>query len=315
MPPYVHLLKGREILAINPIRVNNIQPKIPTAVIRPWLEEVKEKSVIASLIPSSPVLFGETEAFTFDTGEAEIIGEGDKKSSNDLTVKKYVTNSFTLQKTVRFSRQLDWADKSHRLNIINRILDTLAPALARGFDYAALYGVNPKTGEASTYVPHYVAETTQVVSAGTRNGYEVLDEAAGIIAGNGYSAQHIALAPDFAHKISTARDIDGRRLYDSFSPVQGSTSSIEGLKSVVGTPVAGKILTGDRAALAGTKAFVGDFNALKWGLVTDLGLQKIEYGDPDGRGDLMRTNELAFRVEAHYGFGIADPNAFVRVTA
>ena len=301
---------------VNPARTNNLAPfKIPTAVVEPWLEKIKDQSVIASLIPSSPVLFGTTEAFAFSSGEAEIVGEGDKKSSNDIEVKRYETNSFTLQKTVRFSNQLDWADKSHRLRIIDRILEDLQPALARGFDYAALFGVNPKTGGASTYVPHYVAETKQTVAAGTRNGYEVLDEASGIIAGQGYSAQHVALAPDWAHKISTTRDIDGRRLYDSFSPVQGTTSSIEGLKAVVGRPVAGNILTGDRAELKGTKAFVGDFSALKWGIVTDLGLQKIMYGDPDGQGDLMRTNEIAFRVEAHYGFGIADPNAFVRVTA
>ena len=301
---------------VNPVRTNNLTPfKLPTAVIEPWLEKIKDQSVIASLIPSSPVLFGTSEAFVFSSGEAEIVGEGDKKSSNDIEVKRYETNSFTLQKTVRFSNQLDWADKSHRLRIIDRILDDLQPALARGFDYAALFGVNPKTGEASSYIPNYVAKTTQVVKAGARNGYEVIDEAAGIIAGQGYSAQHAALAPDWAHKISTTRDIDGRRLYEDFSPVQGAVSSFEGLRTVVGRPVAGSILTGDRAEFKGTKAFVGDFSALKWGIVTDLGLQKIMYGDPDGRGDLMRTNEIAFRVEAHYGFGIADPDAFVRVTA
>lgn len=300
----------------NPVRTNNLAPfKLPTAVVEPWLEKIKDQSVIASLIPSSPVLFGTTEAFSFSSGEAEIVGEGDKKSSNDVTVQRWETNSFTLQKTVRFSRQLDWADKSHRLRIIDRILEDLQPALARGFDYAALFGVNPKTGEASNYVPNYIAKTKQVIKAGDRNGYEMLDEAAGLLAGVGYTAQHIALSPALAHKFNSTRDLDGRRLYDSFSPVQGTTSSIEGLKSTVAQAVSGNILTGDRAALKNTQAFVGDFSAIKWGIVTDLGLQKIEYGDPDGQGDLMRTNEIAFRVEAHYGFGIADTDAFVRVTA
>ena len=39
----------------------------------------------------------------------------------------------------------------------------------------------------------------------------------------------------------------------------------------------------------------------------------IEYGDPDGGGDLKRNNQVAFRAEVVYGWGIADLAAFALI--
>ena len=39
----------------------------------------------------------------------------------------------------------------------------------------------------------------------------------------------------------------------------------------------------------------------------------IEYGDPDGLGDLQRQNQIAIRAEVVYGIGIMDSNAFVKI--
>jgi hypothetical protein len=44
-----------------------------------------------------------------------------------------------------------------------------------------------------------------------------------------------------------------------------------------------------------------------------LGLEMIEYGDPDGQGDLKRNNQVAFRAEVVYGWGIADLAAFAKI--
>jgi hypothetical protein len=40
----------------------------------------------------------------------------------------------------------------------------------------------------------------------------------------------------------------------------------------------------------------------------------IEYGDPDGLGDLQRQNQIALRAEVVYGVGIMDLNAFAKIT-
>jgi hypothetical protein len=60
--------------------------------------------------------------------------------------------------------------------------------------------------------------------------------------------------------------------------------------------------------------FVGDFSAIRWGVQKSIGLEVIRYGDPDGAGDLKRQNQVAFRAEVVYGWGIASLDAFAKVT-
>lgn len=61
-------------------------------------------------------------------------------------------------------------------------------------------------------------------------------------------------------------------------------------------------------------AYVGDFeNAFKWGYADQIPMEVIEYGDPDGQGDLKRTNEVLLRAEAWIGWAILDKGAFSRI--
>ena len=64
------------------------------------------------------------------------------------------------------------------------------------------------------------------------------------------------------------------------------------------------------------RAIIGDFsNAFKWGFSENIPLEIIEYGDPDGQGDLKRTNQIVLRSEAYIGWGILDAKSFARVVA
>ena len=60
-------------------------------------------------------------------------------------------------------------------------------------------------------------------------------------------------------------------------------------------------------------AFVGNFDTIRWGVQKQIGLEVIRYGDPDGGGDLKRLNQVAFRAEVVYGWGIADLNAVAKI--
>lgn len=63
-----------------------------------------------------------------------------------------------------------------------------------------------------------------------------------------------------------------------------------------------------------TQSYVGDFaNAFKWGYAKQIPIEIIPYGDPDGNGDLKRTNQVFIRAEAWIGWGILDPSAFARI--
>ena len=72
---------------------------------------------------------------------------------------------------------------------------------------------------------------------------------------------------------------------------------------------------GIAAAATNVRAFVGDFSAIRWGVQRNIGLEMIEFGDPDGGGDLKRNNQVAFRAEVVYGWGIADLLAFTKIDA
>ena len=60
---------------------------------------------------------------------------------------------------------------------------------------------------------------------------------------------------------------------------------------------------------------VGQFNAFRWGVQRSIGAHMIEYGDPDGLGDLQRQNQIAIRAEIVYGIGILDSNAFTKIVS
>ena len=42
-------------------------------------------------------------------------------------------------------------------------------------------------------------------------------------------------------------------------------------------------------------------------------MEVIQYGDPDGQGDLKRTNEVVLRAEAYIGWGILNADSFALV--
>ena len=59
------------------------------------------------------------------------------------------------------------------------------------------------------------------------------------------------------------------------------------------------------------KAIVGDFqNAFRWGYAENIPLEIIQYGNPDGLGDLKQTNQIVLRAEAYIGWGILDAASF-----
>ena len=62
------------------------------------------------------------------------------------------------------------------------------------------------------------------------------------------------------------------------------------------------------------QAIVGDFeNMFKWGYAKEIPTEIIQYGDPDGQGDLKRQNQVYIRAEVYLGWGILDAGSFARI--
>ena len=113
----------------------------------------------------------------------------------------------------------------------------------------------------------------------------------------------IAMDPRFAAAISGQRiPTTGQKLYPDFT-FANESSIFESLRAATSKTVgASGVATADSDLLA----VVGDFSAVRWGVQKAIGLELIEFGDPDGNGDLKRNNQIAFRAEVVYGWGIAE---------
>jgi hypothetical protein len=151
-----------------------------------------------------------------------------------------------------------------------------------------------------------LSDTTNSVELGAGDTYEAIDAADALVLADGYVPGDIALDPSFASGFASKRTTEGIKLYPELR-LTTAVSDLEGHRSSVSNTVGA---VGVAAVATTVKAFVGDFSAIRWGVQKQIGLELIRYGDPDGQGDLKRNNQVAFRSEVVYGWGIADLDAF-----
>lgn len=284
---------------------------IPTEILDPWLGKIQGGSTVAALSGSIPMKFGTGEAFIFDIGEAEYVGEGANKGGSTVTSAPQTTDPFKFHKTVRWTEEVMWADEDHQLQVVSQILDLIQPALSRALDFGVFHGINPTGGAAVAAMTQVLSATTNSVEyAAADKPYVSLDAADALVLADLYVPRDVALDPVYASKFSTIRGTNSeQKMYPNFQ-LSTAVSELDGHRASVSRTVGA---VGVAAAATNVLGFVGDFSAIRWGVQRSLGLEVIRYGDPDGGGDLKRNNQVAFRAEVVYGWGVADLDAFAKV--
>lgn len=283
---------------------------LPDQVLDPWLGKVQGGSTIAVLSNSIPMKFGNGTSMTFDIGEAEYVGEGANKGSSDFTPTTVTTAPYKFHKTVRWTEEVMWADEDEQLGAVGQILDLIQPALSRALDFGVFHAINPTGGDAVAAMTQKLSDTTNSIEVAAAAPYTYLDAADTLVLADGFVPSDVAVDPSFAAAFSTLRGGNSeQKLYPNFR-LSTAVSELDGHRSSVSRTVGA---AGVAAAPTNVKAFVGDFSAIRWGIQRQIGLQLIEYGDPDGQGDLKRNNNVAFRAEVVYGWGIANLNAFTKI--
>lgn len=284
---------------------------LPPQKLDPWLGKVQNGSSVAALSGSIPMKFGVGESFTFDIGEAEYVGEGANKGASDPVITTKTVKPFKFHKTLRWTDEVMWADEDYQLGVVDEILALIQPALSRALDFGVYHGINPTGGATVAAMTDRLSATTNSVEIGaTDKPYANIDAADTLVMADGFVPRDIALNPDFASKFSTLRSVQTeQRIYPNFT-LSTDVSELEGHRASVSNTVGA---VGVAASATNVKGFVGDFSGIRWGIQRQIGLKVIEYGDPDGRGDLQRNNQVAFRAEVVYGWGIADLNAFAKI--
>ena len=284
---------------------------LPDQILDPWLGKVQGGSTVAALSNSIPMKFGSGHSMTFDIGEAEYVGEGANKGGSTITPSTVTTTPFKFHKTVRWTDEVKYADEDDQLGAIAQILDLIQPALSRALDYGVIHGINPTGGAAVTAMTQKLsAATNQVERVSTDKPYANLDAADALVLANSYVPSDFALDPALAGKFSSLRGANSeQRLYPNFK-LTTAVSELDNHRASVSKTVQALGVAATASKLLG---IVGDFSAIRWGIQRAIGLELIEYGDPDGGGDLKRNNQVAFRAEVIYGWGIADLGAFALI--
>ena len=285
---------------------------IPKQKLAPWLGKIQNGSAVASLSDSIPMTYGEGESWTFSIGEAEYVGEGAQKGQSTITPTTKTVKPFKFHKTLRMNEEVLWADEDRQLAVVDQILDEIQPALSRALDYGVFHEINPTGGAVVVAMNGGLTDTTNSVEyVAADKPYVSLDAADALVLADGFIPRDVALDPFYASKFSAIRGVNSeQKLYPNF--VLGTAvSELDGHRASVSNTVRA---LGVAAVATNIIGFVGDFGAIRWGVQKSIGLEVIRYGDPDGAGDLKRNNQVAFRAEVVYGWGIADLNAFAKVT-
>ncbi len=283
---------------------------IPTQILDPWLGKVSNGSAVATLSGAIPMKFGAGTSMTFDIGEAEYVGEGANKGQSTVVPTTKTVKPFKFHKTVRFTEEVLWADEDYQLGVVQEILNLIQPSLSRALDFGVFHGINPASGAAVVAMAESLRNTTNSVEVAAAPAYTYLDAADALVLADGYVPRDVALDPSFASKFSTLRGTNSEvKLYPNFR-LSTEASELDAHRASVSNTVGA---VGVATAATTVKAFVGDFSAIRWGIQRQIGLELIRFGDPDGQGDLKRNNQVAFRSEVVYGWGIADLNAFAKI--
>lgn len=281
-----------------------------------WQKAIKS-GALARLAGQDPeIRVGSTDFFTFTTTpKAELVGEGANKASADGTPTKVTSKTYKVQLTYRVSDEILIADREHQIRLIEALRGRIGTGISRALDSIAIYGINPATGAVSANVANYFLKTGngvdhQVPGSGS-TPTSLIKGAAGALAGAGYNATGLAVDPAFVNALAneTEGSDSNRPLYPELG-LGFNIESFQGLRAASSDTVSGKNELASNYSGKVANAIMGDFNAFKWAIAEQVPLHLIQYGDPDGAGDLQRTNEVAIRAEAYIGFAIMDGAAF-----
>lgn len=283
--------------------------KLPAEVTQAIINKVGNTSTIAALSPSTPQLFLNEDYMVFNgAAEAEVVAEGQKKSSYEQTASYITGKKFKVQCTTRVTEELKWADEDNRLEIINSIQEDQTKAIARALDYVIYHAINPKSGET---LSGYDALTAKAVTV-TDSEDDIANVDALADAVNEYEINGVALSRTWASRLRKLRvPATGMRFYPEI-PINLAAGTLDGIPAATSTTVNGAKATEETKVLG----IMGDYSLIKWGMIRDIWAEVIQYGDPDQTGvDLKAHNQIAYRTEAMFSYAVLDPKAFAVLKA
>ena len=279
----------------------------PYELVREVFVTAQGHSSLARLARQEPLSFSGTDimVFSFD-GEVNLVAEGAAKGShtNGKDIVKMVP--LKVEYGARVTNEFLRASEEKQLEIMRGFTDGFGKKIARGLDIMAMHGTNPATGSASALIGTNSLDTNTSVTSVTYVPATPDPEgniATGIAALGDNSFSGLAIDKTFAGELAKIK-VNGVPQYPELA-WGGNPERIKGVASDINSTV---------SAVSGKHGYMGDFeNAFRWGYSDIINFEVIEFGDPDGNGDLKRYNQVYLRAEAWYGWAILNGAAFARI--
>lgn len=272
------------------------------------ITKVKGKSSLAELCAQTPIPFNGLKEFIFSMdNEIDIVAENGKKSEGGITVDPVKIVPVKFEYGARVSDEFLYATEEEQIDILTAFNDGFAKKVAKGFDIAAMHGINPRTGTASTVIGdnNFDSKVSQIVTYESSTPDDNLEAAIAIVDGSEGDVTGMALSKTFGAAMAKVK-ANNVKQYPEFA-FGASPATLNGINVSVNKTVS-----------AGTEkdhGIIGDFQgAFKWGYSKEIPLEIIKYGDPDNSGkDLKGYNQVYIRAELYLGWGILVPAYFTRI--
>lgn len=279
----------------------------PSNLVRDVFVAAKGHSSLAKIAKQEPLSFSGTDimVFSFD-GEVNLVAEGAAKGShtNGKDIVKMVP--LKVEYGARVTNEFLRASEEKQLEIMRGFTDGFGKKIARGLDIMAMHGTNPATGSASALIGTNSFDTNTSVTSvtyvpATPDPEGNIDTGIAALGDNDFSG--LIIDKTFASELAKIK-VNGVAQYPELQ-WGGNPERIKGVASDINSTV---------SAATGKHGYMGDFeNNFRWGYADMINFEVIEFGDPDGNGDLKRYNQVYLRAEAWYGWAILDGAAFARI--
>lgn len=271
------------------------------------ITKVKGKSSLARLSAMVPVSFNGNKEFIFSMdSEIDIVAENGQKKNGGATITPVTIVPIKFVYGMRVSDEFMYAAEEEQVPILEAFNDGFAKKIASGLDQAAFHGINPSTGAASAVIGdnHFDKVVTQTVTYSADTVDANLEAAIAAVEGADGAVSGMAISPAARTALAALTNSAGDKRYPEFAFGGQPTSLGSNALDINKTVSVGNI----------DQAIVGDFaNMFKWGYAKEIPTEVIQYGDPDGQGDLKRQNQVFIRAEVYLGWGILDAGSFARV--
>lgn len=286
---------------------------------RELFSKVQGHSGLAKLAKQVPIPFAGTDTFVFSMdGEASIVGEGADKPAGNASFSKVTIKPIKFVYQHRVTDEFVNMSEEKQLPYLDAFLDGFAKKMARGLDIAAMHGKNPGDKTTSTVVGSNnldSAITSDFTVAGTTNPAADLQSAIDKVQNADGEVNGMIMSAGFASKMGTLKETSTSNapLYREFA-FGARPDTFAGMGVDVNSTVSFAASTTKDAV--NPEVYVGDFeNAFRWGYADTIKTEIIPYGDPDGQGDLKKSNQIVIRAEAYIGWGILNASSFAKITS